>query len=142
MSVSPVRSVLLALVVAGCSGPAVSSTVVWGSRVPEADAAAVANQPVVAAHANSVTLLPISPSGAVVADAYGYDMPHCGIDSPIDVDGTFWDAVAITSDSVAVDGQPGMFRLVSHDSSEFTATNGRVLLLVRHLGAKTFRGCA
>jgi hypothetical protein len=135
-------AIVLAFVVAACSGRAGPSAAVWGSRVPEAGAEAVANQPVVAQHPNSFTLLPISPSGAVVGVAYGYDMPHCGILSPIDVEGTFWDAVGIAPDSVDFDGQAGTFRLLSHDQAEFTATDGRVLHLVRHQGAKAFRGCA
>lgn len=109
--------------------------------MPEAAPDAVASQPVVARGADSITLLPISPSGATVGIAYGYDMPHCGINSPIDVDGTFWDAVGIAPDSVDFDGQPGTFRLASHDAAEFTRSDGRVLTLVRHEGPKEFRFC-
>ena len=130
-----------AFVVAGCSLLPAPSTLAWGSRVPEAAPEAVASQPVVARGVNSITLLPISPSGATVGIAYGYDMPHCGINSPIDVDGTFWDAVGIAPDSVDFDGQPGTFRLASHDAAEFTRSDGRVLTLVRHEGPKEFRFC-
>lgn len=134
-------ALVLAFVVAGCSPLPAPPTTAWGSRVPEAAPDAVASQPVVARGADSITLLPISPSGATVGIAYGYDMPHCGINSPIDVDGTFWDAVGIAPDSVDFDGQPGTFRLASHDAAEFTRSDGRVLTLVRHEGPKEFRFC-
>jgi hypothetical protein len=68
-------------------------------------------------------------------------MPHCGIHSPIDVDGSFWDAIGIAPDSVDFDGQPGTFRLVSATTAEFTRADGQVLNLVRHEGSKEFRFC-
>jgi hypothetical protein len=109
--------------------------------VPKAAPEVIAAQSVVARGPNSVTLLPISPTGAVVGTDYGYDMPHCGINSPIDVDGSFWDAVGVPPDSVDFDGQPGTFRLVSPTEATFTASDGKILQLVRHSGAKEFRFC-
>jgi hypothetical protein len=135
---------LLSVALGGCAfvGPP-ASPLIWGDRVPDAPPDEVAKQPVVSRTANSITLLPISPPGAVVGQPYGYDMPHCGIHSPIDVDGSFWDAVDIDPDSVEFDGQPGIFRLVSHDAAEFTGSSGAsVLHLVRHVGAKAFGMCA
>ena len=132
----------LALVMAGCSGLPAPSTLVWGSRVPEAAPAAAASQPALARAADSITLPPISPTGALIGVAYGYDMPHCGINGPIDVDGTYWDAVGIAPGSVDFDGQAGTFRLASHDAATFTRLDGRVLTLVRHVGPKTFRICS
>lgn len=117
------------------------SQVVWGDRVPTALPPAVADQPVVARGSNTVTLLPISPTGAQIGVAYGYDMPHCGINSPIDVDGSFWDAVAVPADPVEFDGQPGSFRLVTATQATFTATNGKVVALTQHTGAKEFPFC-
>jgi len=132
----------LAFLVAGCSLFAASSPAAWGDRVPTADPAAEINQPILARSSTSIILLPISPSGATIGVAYGYDTPHCGISSAIDVDGSFWDAVGITPDSSHFDGQPGTFRLVSANTAEFTSADGQVLNLVRHEGAKEFRFCA
>jgi hypothetical protein len=115
--------------------------VAWGDRVPTAAPGDIANQPVVARGPDSITLRPISPRGAIVGVPYGYDMPHCGIGSPIDVDGSFWDAVGIAPDSVDFDGQPGTFRLVSDNTASFTRADGQVLQLVRHEGPKEFRLC-
>jgi hypothetical protein len=68
-------------------------------------------------------------------------MPHCGINSPIDVDGSFWDAAGIEPASVDYDGQPGSFRLESPTEATFTASTGQVLRLVRHDDAKEFPIC-
>ncbi len=125
---------------AGCAAPA--PTVVWSDRVPTAAPEAIASQTVVARGPDSITLLPISPPGAVVGVPYGYDMPHCGIGSAIDVDGSFWDAIGVAPDSVDFDGQPGTFRLMSATTATFTRSDGLILELVRHEGAKLFRLCA
>jgi hypothetical protein len=119
-------------------GPA---RVAWGARVPEPAPEAVPAQTVVARGPNSITLLPISPTGATVGVAYGYDMPHCGINSPIDVDGSFWDAVGIPRDAVEFDGAQGSFRLLTGNTAQFTRSDGRVLQLVRHAGPKAFPYC-
>ena len=136
-------AVVLALV-AGCSSlpsPTPGPTA-WGDKVPEAAPEAVAAQPVVSRGSDSITLLPISPAGAAVGVAYAYDMPHCGINSPIDVDGSFWDAVGVPADSVDFDGRTGTFRLASPTEATFTASDGNLLHLVRHTGAKEFRICS
>jgi hypothetical protein len=109
--------------------------------VPTPATEAIANQPVVTRGSNSITLLPVSLSGASIGVAYGYTMPHCGINSPIDVDGSFWDAAGIAPDSVDFDGQPGTFRLVAANAATFTRRDGPVLSLVRHAGSKDFRLC-
>lgn len=140
------RAAVLAVVlvlVGACSSllaPTAAPTV-WGAEVPEAAPDAVAAQPVVARGANSITLLPISPTGAIVATDYAYGMPHCGISSPIDIDGSFWDAVGVAPTSVDFDGASGTFRLVSPTEASFTGSNGKILRLVRHAGAKEFRLC-
>jgi hypothetical protein len=141
------RATLLAVIVvlaSGCSSlpvPTQPSTA-WGDRVPEAAQEVVAAQPVVAHGPSSITLLPISPTGAVIATDYTYDMPHCGINSPIDVDGSYWDAVGLPPDSTEFDGHPGTFRLTSTTAATFTASDGQILVLVRHAGAKEFRLCS
>lgn len=128
----------------GCSSlPAPTpAPTVWAERVPEAAPEVIAAQPVVARGPNSITLLPISPRGAVLGTDYAYDMPHCGINSPIGVDGSFWDAVGVPPDSVEFDGHPGTFRLISPTEATFSASGGMILHLVRRSGAKEFRLCS
>ena len=56
-------------------------------------------------------------------------MPHCGVWSPIDVDGSFWDAVDAPEDPASFDGVPGSFRLTSSTEATFTVSHGGVLHL-------------
>ena len=114
--------------------------VVWGDRVPST--APDATQHVVARGATTLVLLPTSPTGAQVGVIYQYDMPHCGIGSPIDVDGSFWDALDPPTDPVLVGGQRGTFTLETATVATFVADNGLVLHLTRHAGAKEFFYCA
>ena len=132
-------SLACAAMVAGCS---LLPSPPWGDRVATAAPAAVENQPVVARGPNSITLLPISPRGAVIGVLYAYEMPHCGVGSPIDVDGSFWDAAGVLADPVAFDGQGGTFVLTAPDRATFTRSVGQALELVRHSGAKEFLLCS
>ena len=117
------------------------SPVPWGDFVPTPAPGAIASQPIVARGSDTITLLPISPTGAAIGVDYYYETPHCGILSPIDVDGSFWDAVGTGSSSVTFDGLPGKFRLDSTNEATFTASDGAVVHLTRHAGAKEFHYC-
>jgi hypothetical protein len=136
-------SALVAVIAFACSALPAPTPVAtpWRDRVPEAGPEAIAAQPVLARTNTSITLLPISPIGAMVGVGYGYEMPHCGINSPIDVDGSFWDAVDVAPNSLDFDGQRGTFRLTSPTEATFAASTGRILRLVRRVGAKEFRFC-
>lgn len=120
------------------SGSAVS----WGRSVPTPAPEAVASQTIVARTSDTITLLPISPTGAEIGVGYYYETPHCGILGPIDVDGSFWDAVGTGSPSVIFDGLAGTFRLASANEATFTASGGQVVHLTRHAGAKEFPFCS
>ena len=133
--------ITLLLAVACQSMTTTPSQIVWGDEVPLPAPDVVAAQPVVTRGSDTITLMPISPTGAQIGVEYRYDMPHCGIGGAIDVDGSFWDAVGVGSPSVTFDGQAGTFRLDTATKGTFTATNGDVLQLMRHAGAKEFRYC-
>jgi hypothetical protein len=135
------RLVLAAVLVSGCQFLAPNNGVVWTDRVPTPAPEAVAAQTVIARTATSRTILPISPTGAEVGVGYAYDMPHCGLGSPIDIDGTFWDAADALPDPVSFDGLSGTFRLTTSTTATFTSVAGAVLHLVRHVGAKEFHHC-
>ena len=135
------RLVLAALLVSGCQLLVPNNGVVWTDRVPTPAPEAEAARLVIARTATSRTILPISPTGAQIGVAYAYDMPHCGLGSPIDVDGTFWDAAVMPQNPVAFDGMSGTFRLTSATTATFTSNEGGELHLVRHVGAKEFRHC-
>ncbi len=131
---------ILALTLSGCASPTQTPTATWLDRVPTPDPSLM-QRAVVSRSDDSVTLRPVSPRGAAVGVSYAFDMPHCGIKSPIDVDGSFWDAVGVDPMSVEFDGRPGAIRLTSADIATFTSSDGRNLDLVRHVGVKTFHYC-
>jgi hypothetical protein len=115
----------------------------WGDRVPTIAPDVEANRPVVTSWPDGVTLAPVSVRGALIGQPYGYDMPHCGLQSPIDIDGSFWDAPDVQGDPVAFDGQSGVFVLVDADHAMFTTRDGSLTVaLVRHDGPKRFPYCA
>jgi hypothetical protein len=137
-------AILIVATTAACSTPTypTPAPVVWEADVPTPGPEAIDSQPVLSRREGQLTLLPISPTGAVVGTEYGYEMPHCGISSPIDVDGSFWDPVNVPADPVQFDGSRGTFRLDTPTTASFTDANEAVLRLVRHVGAKEFGGCA
>jgi hypothetical protein len=131
-----------AAILGGCmSSPSTPQRVVWTDRVPTPPPEAVQAQPVVTRSQGMVTLLPISPTGAAIGVPYSYDMPHCGIGSAIDVDGSFWDPLDPPADITGFDGVPGSFELSSNERATFTTLTGAMLQLARHTGAKEFRTC-
>lgn len=137
-------TILAILVIAAACTPVAYPTpapVVWGVNVPEAAPEVIASQPVLGRRDDGLTLLPVSPTGAVVGTSYSYAMPLCGIRSPIDVDGSFWDAIDLQENPVTFDGTNGTFRLTSHTTAEFTSPYGPVLHLIRHSGSKDFGFC-
>ena len=142
--ISVFLAALIAATTAACSTTAypTPAPVVWGIDVPTPGPAAIDSQPVVSRQDGRHTILPISPTGAVIGIAYMYEMPHCGISSPIDVDGSFWDHVNVPDDPVQFDGSPGMFRLDTPTTATFTDRTGAILKLVRHVGPKEFGFCA
>ena len=118
------------------------STTPTPSAAPSASAPVTSVNLVVTHGPDSVTLRPSSAPGRTVGVAFDYEMPHCGINSPIDVDGSFWDALNVRLDLVEFDGAVGSFRLVSKANAAFTRSDGRILNLVRHDGPKEFRLCS
>jgi hypothetical protein len=78
--------------------------------------------------------------------AYGFSLGHCGLASPVDVDGSFWDPI----EPVAPDGDPlgeminatpGVIVVIG-DESRFRTDSGAVVRFTRHAGPKEFRICA
>ena len=115
----------------------------WGDRVPTIAPEVEANRPVVTIGPDGLTLTPISARGALFGQPYAYDMSHCGIASPIDIDGSFWDPIDYVGDPVVFDGAPGTFTLLDHDHATFTTRVGaHTVNLSRHDGPKAFPFCA
>jgi hypothetical protein len=100
---------------------------------------------------NGLTIF--DPSSAPLEEAvvYRFSLGHCGLYSPVDVDGSFWDAI----DGVAPNGQPldlesdgeminatsGVIVVIG-DEARFRTDTGSVIRFSRHDGEKEFQGCA
>ena len=83
-------------------------------------------------------------SGPAAAPVVQVSLGHCGLYSPIDFDGSFWDPVGpVDGDAPeAINSASGTIRLLGPVDAEFRAPSGFTLRLRRHQGAKTFQGCA
>jgi hypothetical protein len=81
---------------------------------------------------------------------YRFNLGHCGLQSPVDLDGSFWDPV----DLVGVGGQPidpdtdpeminatGGVVIVIADEAFFRTESGSVVTFIRHDGEKDFPPC-
>ena len=82
---------------------------------------------------------------------YRFSLGHCGLLSPVDVDGSFWDAL----DGMTAGGAPldlegdaemnhatdGVFAVIG-DEARFRSASGAVVRFERHPGDKEFVACA
>lgn len=87
-----------------------------------------------------VLLRPVSERGLAVGVPVPFEMPHCGLHSPVDIDGSFWDPV--DRPWPQVDGRTGTFTLQPGGFAVFRTFGAGDLLLVRHAGDKAFQWCA
>jgi hypothetical protein len=82
-----------------------------------------------------------STSGPAGGPIVAFTLGHCGVSSPIDIDGSFWDAYgAIDTRGALLNASEGQFRRLGPDEAEFVTVGSRVSLR-RHAGAKSPPGC-
>lgn len=83
-------------------------------------------------------------SGPAAAPVTQISLGHCGLHSPIDFDGSFWDPIGVVDGDApeAINSADGTIRLLGPVDAEFRAPSGFTLRLRRHQGAKAFQGCA
>ena len=84
------------------------------------------------------------------AVAYRFSLDHCGLHSPIDVDGSFWDPVDgstaagaeldLANDGEMINATWGIIVVIG-DEARFRTASGSVVRLERHEGDKEFPGC-
>ena len=99
--------------------------------------------------AGGTILVPVS-APIAPATAYRFSLGHCGLSSPIDVDGSFWDPAEgltagggpldLESDGEMINATAGFFVVIG-DEARFRTGSGSVLTLERHDGEKEFPGC-
>jgi hypothetical protein len=82
--------------------------------------------------------------------AYRFDLGHCGLSSPVDLDGSFWEALdgtASTGEGIDLDTDGEMINATSGaivvigDEMRFRTASGSVVRFERHPGEKEFPGC-
>ncbi len=88
--------------------------------------------------------------GLKVGDSVNYQLAHCGLMSPIDVDGSLWDprtghdgrGRALSEDQVTelINSTRGTFTLRAPDLAEFRTPRGAVVQLHRQ-SERAYGGC-
>ena len=100
----------------------------------------------------TVSIEAASEPGLVVGTPVPFTLEHCGLLSPVDVDGSLWLPVAghdasggpIDSDEDIgefINATPGELTLVSADRAEFVTVSGQVLAFERAPGALDYGMC-
>ncbi len=92
---------------------------------------------------------PVSPR-VDEAVAYRFSLGHCGLLSPVDVDGSFWDPIDgrdpagaeldLETNSEMINATAGVIVVIG-DEMRFRTDSGSVVRLERHDGEKEFPGC-
>jgi hypothetical protein len=82
---------------------------------------------------------------------YQFSLGHCGLHSPVDADGSFWDPMGgetnggdpidLSADVEMINATPGVL-VVAGDRASFRTDSGTVVTFDRHDGDKEFSGCA
>ena len=100
-----------------------------------------------------VEVAPASPRGLVVGQPIAFDLGHCGLASPVDLDGSLWEPVGAvdarggpidTDEEVGtlINGSPGEVVLVAHERLDWRArTSGEVVVFRRLPGARVYPLC-
>ncbi len=100
----------------------------------------------------TVSIEAASDAGLVVGTPVPFTLQHCGLLSPVDVDGSLWRPVAghdaaggpIDSDEDIgefINATPGELTLVSADRAELVTVSGQVLAFERAPGALDYGMC-
>lgn len=141
---------LAILVLAGCGVPEPSHAVDWPPPVPALPLPDDTGEYV--SDGDPTGGWRVRPISAPVEHGVSYEftLQHCGLASPIDVDGSFWDPVEARSRDglpVGLDGDGELINATSGviavigDEARFRTESGTVVRLVRHHGAKEFEPC-
>ena len=93
-----------------------------------------------------------TPPGSVpIGVQQSFILGHCGLGSPIDLDGALWDPVAgddgsggsLTEDQVGelINSTPVVLVLIDHETALFVTPLGARIVLKRHDGPRAYRLC-
>jgi hypothetical protein len=107
---------------------------------------------VVPADVPTVSIEPESAPGLVVGTPIEHELGHCGLWSPVDLDGSLWQPLGgteaggepITSDAAVgelINATPGTFVLVTPDTATFSSASGVSVAFERAPGALDYPLC-
>jgi hypothetical protein len=94
----------------------------------------------------------LAPASARVSHgvAFAFSLGHCGLFSPVDVDGAFWDAqdstdargrpLDLATDGEMINATPGTI-VIDGDQLTLRTDGGAVVRFSRHVGEREFPGC-
>jgi hypothetical protein len=92
------------------------------------------------------------PNSVPVGVEHTYSLDHCGLFSPIDVDGSLWEPIAgddgaggpLTADQIGdlINETSVALVLVDHATMLMVTRHGGRVLLTRHDGPRNYFGCA
>lgn len=142
--------VLAVLALAACSGDATPAGFEGVSIANPRDLPAAGGQVEGREGPSGGTILQPRSLSIDEAVAHSFSLGHCGLFSPIDVDGSFWDALdGTTENGAALDletnsemiNATGGVIVVIGDELRFRTESGSVVRFERHAGEKEFPGC-
>lgn len=100
--------------------------------------------------ANGATIFRPTSAAVVERAPYRFSLGHCGLLSPVDVDGAFWDpvdavgasgrVVDLNNDGEMINQTAGVIILIG-DKAFFRTESGTIVRFDRHDGEKAFSGC-
>ena len=141
-------------IIAGCSvgGPQPSSDLVITFLPPAQARDLPADRPFAEGRPgeNGETILRPVSVGVDDGASYRFSLGHCGLLSPVDVDGAFWDPVDavdgagrvidLRTDDEMINQTAGVI-IVIGDEALFRTEGGATVRFDRHAGEKAFPGC-
>jgi len=93
-------------------------------------------------------ITPQSPRGELtLGEARDYTIGHCGLGSPIDIDGSLWDPIgttaALTEDQEGelINSTPTVVVLIDANTMEMATPAGALITLTRHHGPRRYYLC-
>jgi hypothetical protein len=93
-----------------------------------------------------------SPAGELTVGVdVNYEMGHCGLSSPIDIDGSLWDPIGYLTatgqpltteqEGELINATPTVARLVDPGTLQLTTDSGLLIVLARHDGPRRYYLC-
>jgi len=146
---SVVQIVLFGLALAACGGPVPSQSPMKVAPPPPTLLPLPANLSGIPENEQFTSeVAPRTPSGELVAgEARDYTLGHCGLSSPVDIDGSLWDPIGSAApltdvhEGELINSTATQVVLVDENTMAMTTPAGAVITLTRHDGPRRYYLC-